>query len=490
MLLFNLIGIELRKLFHKKGIYVIWILIFLFCLINNVLYKVDYDKDGYYIDDYVVDLSLEIKDLENKLLQYDRDNRDDVSMYVELKTELDLLKIQDNYDSRSWQYHTIDYLREVVYNIHYYTYVEDDIEKKEEYLRLYNEEIDKFHHNDWKYFVQIEKGELEEKIKVEEELLDSISDKLEREDVEKVIKEYSNELNILEIRLDNDIDYGVHYLNDALVEYDDSRRKLDQYDNKTLLDYEEKIKYNEIVSNFYISKYIIDNKVNLNQENNLNYLLRTIVEDYELFIIIIILLVAGSIVSEEFHKGTIKLLLIKPFSRSKILLSKYLASIIVLLITILFTILIEVFIGGYLFGFDSLGMKVATYYFDTNMVVSYNIFIYMFLRILYYLPLMIMVLTICFGISVISCNTVISVSLTMLLYIFSQTINSLIYRSNYWLFKYFLTIHWDFRDYLFGGLGKFKDIDFKISFFVYLGYLVVFMVVIFGVFKRKNIKNI
>ena len=273
MLLFNLIGIELRKLFHKKGIYVIWILIFLFCLINNVLYKVDYDKDGYYIDDYVVDLSLEIKDLENKLLQYDRDNRDDVSMYVELKTELDLLKIQDNYDSRSWQYHTIDYLREVVYNIHYYTYVEDDIEKKEEYLRLYNEEIDKFHHNDWKYFVQIEKGELEEKIKVEEELLDSISDKLEREDVEKVIKEYSNELNILEIRLDNDIDYGVHYLNDALVEYDDSRRKLDQYDNKTLLDYEEKIKYNEIVSNFYISKYIIDNKVNLNQENNLNYLL-------------------------------------------------------------------------------------------------------------------------------------------------------------------------------------------------------------------------
>ena len=46
------------------------------------------------------------------------------------------------------------------------------------------------------------------------------------------------------------------------------------------------------------------------------------------FIIILILMVASTIVAEEFTTGTIKLLLIKPFSRGKILLSKYLTVIL------------------------------------------------------------------------------------------------------------------------------------------------------------------
>ena len=54
-----------------------------------------------------------------------------------------------------------------------------------------------------------------------------------------------------------------------------------------------------------------------------------------MFILIFSVIVAGTIVSNEFQKGTIKLLLTRPYSRNKILLSKYIVSIISILIFII-----------------------------------------------------------------------------------------------------------------------------------------------------------
>ena len=473
----KLIIIELKKIFHKKGIYIVWILLFIFCLINNILYKIDYDEEGYYINDYNKDNTSEINKIESKLLEYDSYNNED---YITLKTELDLLNIKNNYLPKTWQYNKIDYLYNDIYNVNYYTYIDNNPEKREYYNNTYNEKLTKFNNNDWKYFIQIERNELNSKI---QELNNN-------QEQENLLNNYQKELEILEIRIENNIDYGINYLNDALLNYIDNKEKLTNYDDISKLDYLDKIEYNETVSNLNISKYIIDNKVNLNKENNLNYLLRTIIEDYQLFIIIVILLVAGSIVSEEITKGTIKLLLIKPFSRSKILLSKYLSSIIILLLTILLTIIMELIIGGYLFGFESLTMKVATYSYSTNTIVTYNIFIYMLIRIIYNLPLLLMILTICFGLSVIFNNTIIAVITTLLLYTFQETINLLAIKSNIHIFKYLLTINWDFKDYLFGGINKIQNISFQNSLFIYIIYLLIFIFIIFKVFKKKNIKNI
>ncbi|MEF2246157.1 MULTISPECIES: ABC transporter permease [unclassified Paenibacillus] len=56
-----------------------------------------------------------------------------------------------------------------------------------------------------------------------------------------------------------------------------------------------------------------------------------------MLVTIFAVIIAASIVAEEFSTGTIKLLLIRPWSRSKILLSKYIA---VLLFTLLFAVLL------------------------------------------------------------------------------------------------------------------------------------------------------
>ena len=488
--MFNLILIELKKIFHKKSIYIVWVLLFGFCVANNILYKVNYDDEGYYINDYIKDNSKEIEKLESELGKYDKDKIDDVFMYVKVKTELDLLNIKNNYNIKSWQYNKVDYLEDDIYNINYYSYIDDDKDKYNEYVRSYNDKIDRFNNNDSKYFVYLERDDIKNNIKELEDELKDITDKLEKENHNELIKKYRDKLNILNIRINNDIDYGINYLNDALISYEDGLNKLNDYNDISNINYNDRVKYNEIVSNVKINKYIIDNKVNLNKENNLNYLLRTIIEDYQLFIVIAILLVSGSIVSEEFNKGTIKLLLIKPFSRGKILLGKYLSSIITLIITIIFTVLMEIIIGGYLFGFDSLSIKVISYNFDTNMIVSYNIFKYMIIRIIYDMPILLMILTISFSISTIFCNTIMSISLSMFWYVFSSIINSFINKGNAYILKYLLTINWDFKNYMFGGLSKVEYINFKFSLYVYIGYLIIILFSTFMIFERNSIKNI
>ena len=43
-----LLQVELKKIFTKKSIYIIWGLMLIFCFLNNFLYWKDYDENGNY----------------------------------------------------------------------------------------------------------------------------------------------------------------------------------------------------------------------------------------------------------------------------------------------------------------------------------------------------------------------------------------------------------------------------------------------------------
>ena len=94
----KLIYNELYKIFHKKTIYILWMCIFIFCLINNILFKITYDNNGYYIDDKKDNIEEKIKELEIKIK-----NEQDIE-YVRDKTKLDILKLQSNYQKYTFQY--------------------------------------------------------------------------------------------------------------------------------------------------------------------------------------------------------------------------------------------------------------------------------------------------------------------------------------------------------------------------------------------------
>ena len=117
----KLINIELKKIFKHKSIYVVLLIIFLFCLLNNILYKVDYDNDGFYKYEDESNINSEIADLKKELNNYNLDNENDINMYITIKTKLDVALGRKEYDKNTWQYIKYnDYLYQDLYNINYY----------------------------------------------------------------------------------------------------------------------------------------------------------------------------------------------------------------------------------------------------------------------------------------------------------------------------------------------------------------------------------
>ena len=72
----------------------------------------------------------------------------------------------------------------------------------------------------------------------------------------------------------------------------------------------------------------------------------------------------------------------------------------------------------------------------------------------------------------------------------ADILNTLSRAFNLKFMNYFVTLNWDFRNYLFGALPNYEGFNIKFSSIICLIYLVIMLVVSFTIFKKKNIKNI
>lgn len=488
----RLLEVELKKILKRKSIYIIWILMLIFCLLNNILFFTDYDDDGnykYFDNDNLIE---EQTKLENELTKYNKDNSNEKNMYITLKTKIEIIRLKQKYKVNSFQYNKInDYLYDIIYNLYYYKEIDENTEsfKKEE--TKYREILINLDNNNYKYFLN---KELEYLTLADDDLrrnYDKENDVLVKNELLLKIEENDFLIKILKIRDSLNIAEDNSYLNKALINYQENYKTIKYYNSlNRKLTYDEKKNYNNALANTKISKYIIENKQNINKQNNLNYQLRTILEDYEIFIIMLVLIVCSTIICDEFKDGTIKLLLIKPYSRGKILLSKYLTTIIILIISILLLIGMQFIIGGIIFGFNSLSIPVVVYNFSKQEIVEYHVFYYMLLRIIAKLPFLLILISISFFLSILLTSTIISITMPLMLYMFTPTMNYLTEEYNLRFMKYFININWNIEEYLFGALPSIEYISLEFSCLILLVYFTCLVILTFITFKKKNIKNI
>ena len=219
-------------------------------------------------------------------------------------------------------------------------------------------------------------------------------------------------------------------------------------------------------------------------------MIQNLISQYGILIVVIIVMIAGTIVSEEFNKGTIKLLLVKPYSRKKILLSKFITSIIILVFTISVVIIMELIVGGIIFGFDSLSEPVVRYNFNTQSIQELNVFAYLGIQILAQMPMLILLLTLAFAISTIFANNALAITISLLGYMSGMIINQLIILYNLKPMKYFVTMNWDLTQFLFGNLPYMQGMNMVGSIIIDIVYLVIMLIPTLIIFKKKNIKNI
>ncbi|ASN07126.1 ABC transporter permease [Virgibacillus necropolis] len=72
------------------------------------------------------------------------------------------------------------------------------------------------------------------------------------------------------------------------------------------------------------------------------------------------IIVAAGIIANEFKWGTIKLLLIRPISRTKILISKYISVLLFALWTLLFVLVLSFIVGALFFGINSFDPQIVS----------------------------------------------------------------------------------------------------------------------------------
>ncbi|NDI36401.1 ABC transporter permease [Chengkuizengella sediminis] len=185
------------------------------------------------------------------------------------------------------------------------------------------------------------------------------------------------------------------------------------------------------------------------------------------------IVVASGIVASEFSNGTIKLLLIRPFSRTKILTSKYIAVLIYIVFLILFNLISSIIIGFLFFGNAtsnsefSLGSILQNYGFTSIELI--------------------MTITFSFMISSIFRSSVLSIILSIIIHFFSSTVVSFLSLLNYQFGKYFLYSNTDLRQYLNGNEPKFEGMSLGFSITVLIVYFILFILISQYVFKKRDV---
>jgi ABC-2 type transport system permease protein len=109
-----------------------------------------------------------------------------------------------------------------------------------------------------------------------------------------------------------------------------------------------------------VQQYYLDHDINPSAPGAPTFVRKFIEESISLFLPLLVVVVASDIVSSEYGQGTIKLLLSRPVRRWKILLSKYVALLLVISLILLLTAILAYLISGTVFGYGGWGMPVLT----------------------------------------------------------------------------------------------------------------------------------
>ena len=467
----SLIKNEITKILKKKSIYIMLIVTLGFTILTNVIYKYAYSaimNGSYYSEGY-------IKLLEEDIKKLNPENPEEVDEYISYKTDIDTYNLLKEYDKNSWQYEVVQkYGSNYISQINQYTYKNKDSEALEKIKAEYNEFVKRLNSGDWRKFA-------EEELEIaKNSMVDATSDIMANEQVE-----------TLEMRLKYNIEYGNNYKNRALSTYSNSKMEVLQYEqdnnNKT---YNEKISYQKAKANLEKSKYAIENDKDIFNESNSRGILLNLFSEYELFIIITVVLIAGAIVSEEFNKGTIKLLLVRPYGRRKILFAKFIVVILTVLFIMIALGIMQFIVGGIFFGFESLKVPAVEYNHSTGMLEEMSILKSVILTGLGKLPIYILIGTLAFALSTLFTNTAVAITISLLGYMASSMINQFAHFYNIAWLKYFVTPNWDFTQFFYGSLPNMEGLSIAFSAVICVIYFLIMIIPTFIVFKRKNIKNI
>jgi ABC-2 type transport system permease protein len=198
-------------------------------------------------------------------------------------------------------------------------------------------------------------------------------------------------------------------------------------------------------------------------------------------ITLFVVIIAGGMIASEFTWGTIKLLMIRPISRSKILVAKYLSVLVFMAIFMAILFVTSFVTGAIAFGFDS---DPSLLYLGGKVYEVHPIF-YVFLKLCLHGLGIIMFATIAFMISSVFRNNSLAIGISLFLLFTGTQITTLVgMKFEAAKFSPFANIH--FQTFL-DGMPVVSGVTFWFSVGMFLVYFVLLHVVSFLTFVKRDI---
>jgi len=481
--LIRLVKNELVKISHRKGIYILSLIILGILALGVILDKADL---GSLIEEQTGELYYTM--LEESLKEYDLNDKDEVMWYIDGKVELDLHELLKDLDYSSPLYYYIDNeLNSVLTDMYNAKYVNKNDVEYELYKAKYDELVAGLDNYDWKVFVEESKKEVEKQIDTLKASLDIAEE--DKDDIQDEIENLSYQLKALNYRLNNDVAPAYHttsYMVDNYVSSAMSYSSMNK-DESTYKDRRELVQNRTLIAEFKEAEYKIENNIVPASDVTLQDHVTTLFIGSDMFIIIAFLIIAGGIIAEEFNKGTIKQLLLRPFTRGKILTSKIIAAVIATFLFACFYYLLDIVDFVILNNeFKSIFDPMIVYNFNTQSIVEYSTLGYTLMNILAVLPEYIMLFAVCIFVGVLTTSTVACVISVFGVNIAGSLLESLLPEK---IAAFLPTSCLNFSKYLFGGLSYNKYQTLGGSIAIYVITLVVIVAITFIIFKKKDIKN-
>ncbi|GGM33866.1 hypothetical protein GCM10011351_19770 [Paraliobacillus quinghaiensis] len=195
------------------------------------------------------------------------------------------------------------------------------------------------------------------------------------------------------------------------------------------------------------------------------------------------IIVAAGILANEFQWGTIKLLLIRPVTRLKILASKYVAVLIYALTLLVFLVVFSWIVGALLFGINGLNPSAVMY--DINGYKQVSLLPEIIEGFGYRMVNLVMMATFAFMISAVFRNTSMAIGIAIFLMLAGNTIIPFV--SQYSWAKYILFANTDLSQYQSGGHPLLDGMSLSFSISVLLVYYVIFIVASWLSFTKRDI---
>lgn len=243
-----------------------------------------------------------------------------------------------------------------------------------------------------------------------------------------------------------------------------------------------KIQKDGISKQLQTNEYRLKHDVQPIQANSLWGFVEGISSNFISLIALFAIVMGGGIVANEFSGGTIKLLLIRPSKRWKVLLSKYIAVIEYIVLMLLVLLIVSFVLGGILFSFKGAGTTFLTN--SGGIITEINMITHIVQGYGLQSINLLMMVTLAFMISTVFRNSAMAIGIGVFLLTVGNVITMLLTRFDW--SKYILFANTNLNQYI-SGEPLVKGMTMTFSITVLIVYFIIFNVISYLAFTKRDI---